>query len=118
MLQIDVTPLRRTIGYGSGMTRARPTITAVEVAARIAARDEAVAERDALRGEGDELRGELRVTKVERDPAKEQLKVMLGVVAQIRREDEVVPLFMISGNADGLRAGEFSHAVEHAHSNG
>ncbi|MEX3527381.1 MAG: hypothetical protein VB143_09170 [Burkholderia sp.] len=25
---------------------------------------------------------------------------------------------MISGNADGLRAGEFSHAVEHAHSNG
>ncbi|MEX3526708.1 MAG: hypothetical protein VB143_04595 [Burkholderia sp.] len=25
---------------------------------------------------------------------------------------------MISANADGRRAGEFSHAVEHAHSNG
>lgn len=29
-----------------------------------------------------------------------------------------MPLFEMSGNADGLRAGEFGHTVEHAHSNG
>ncbi|MEX3612447.1 MAG: hypothetical protein VB124_06030, partial [Burkholderia sp.] len=53
-----------------------------------------------------------------RHPPELDLGAEIGVVAQIRREDEVVPLLMISGDADGLRAGEFSHAVEHAHSNG
>ncbi|PXX21926.1 hypothetical protein NA66_104415 [Burkholderia pyrrocinia] len=28
-----------------------------------------------------------------------------------------MPLFMISGDADGLRACELSHAVEHPHTN-
>lgn len=49
---------------------ARPSlvsITADELAALIAERDAVLAERDALRGE-------LRVTKVERDLLKEQLK--------------------------------------------
>ncbi|MEX3526767.1 MAG: hypothetical protein VB143_05040, partial [Burkholderia sp.] len=87
------------------MTRARPTITAVEVAALIAARDEAVAERDALRGERGawqaeriELRGELRVTKVERDLAKEQLKVMLrklfGASSEKKRDPRQGDLFL------------------------
>ncbi|WP_198399511.1 transposase, partial [Caballeronia calidae] len=45
----------------------RILITAEELAALIAERDAMLAERDALRGE-------LRVTKVERDLLKEQLK--------------------------------------------
>lgn len=55
------------------MTRERLSITVEEFNALIAARDEV----DALRAERDELRGELRVAKVERDLAKEQLQVML-----------------------------------------
>jgi hypothetical protein len=62
-LQIYVNPWRAGIGYGYAMTRtslAPVSITAEELAALIA--------------ECDALRGELRVTKVERDLLKEQLK--------------------------------------------
>jgi transposase len=59
------------------MTRERLSITVEEFNALIAARDVALAERDALLDERNELRGELRVTKVERDLVKEQLKVMM-----------------------------------------
>ncbi|WP_429349635.1 IS66 family transposase [Paraburkholderia sp. Clong3] len=55
------------------MTRERLSITVEEFNALIAARDAL----EALRVEHDELRGELRVAKVERDLAKEQLQVML-----------------------------------------
>jgi transposase len=59
------------------MPREHLTITIDEFNALIAARDAAFAERDALLDERNELRGELRVTKVERDLVKEQLKVMM-----------------------------------------
>jgi len=41
-----------------------------------------------------------------------------GVVALIGRSDEVRPMFMISGNANGLRTCEVRHAVQHAHADG
>lgn len=42
----------------------------------------------------------------------------MGVVALMRREDEVVPLFTNSDDTDGLRTCEFRHPIEHAHANG
>ncbi|AJX31373.1 transposase C of IS166 homeodomain protein [Burkholderia oklahomensis C6786] len=69
------------------MTRApQPaSITAEELAALIAERDAMLAERDALRGE-------LRVTKVERDLLKEQLKAyerrLFGAKSEARSADQ------------------------------
>ncbi|WP_010121840.1 hypothetical protein, partial [Burkholderia oklahomensis] len=69
------------------MTRApQPaSITAEELAALIAERDAMLAERDALRGE-------LRVTKVERDLLKKQLKAyerrLFGAKSEARSADQ------------------------------
>jgi transposase len=79
-LRIDVNPWRAGIRYGYGMTRPSlpASITAEELAALIA-------ERDALRGE-------LRVTKVERDLLKEQLKAferrLFGAKSEARSTDQ------------------------------
>lgn len=80
-LQVDVNPRPAEIRYGYAMTRAPLTpvsITAEELAALIA-------ERDALRGE-------LRVTKVERDLLKEQLKAferrLFGAKSEARSADQ------------------------------
>ncbi|WP_157660740.1 IS66 family transposase zinc-finger binding domain-containing protein, partial [Burkholderia ubonensis] len=80
------------------MTRDRLTITADELAALIAERDALRGERDALQAERTELRGELRVTRVERDLAKEQLKVMLrklfGASSEKKRDPRQGDLFL------------------------
>jgi len=80
-LQIYVNPWRAGIGYGYAMTRtslAPVSITAEELAALIA--------------ECDALRGELRVTKVERDLLKEQLKAferrLFGARSEARSADQ------------------------------
>jgi transposase len=87
-LQIYVNPRRLGIRYGYAMTRASvqpASITAEELAALIAERDAVLAERDALRGE-------LRVTKVERDLLKEQLKAferrLFGAKSEARSADQ------------------------------
>src|SRR5471030_1441023 len=70
LLQNDVNPLGPAIRYRCYMTSEYISFTVEEF-------NVLIAERDALRDERDGLRGELRVTKVERDLVKEQLKVML-----------------------------------------
>ena len=83
----DVNLWRDETRYGYGMTRAAQpaSITAEELAALIAERDAMLAERDALRGE-------LRVTKVERDLLKEQLKAyerrLFGAKSEARSADQ------------------------------
>jgi transposase len=83
----DVNPWPGETRYGYEMTRApQPaSITAEELAALIAERDAMLAERDALRGE-------LRVTKVERDLLKEQLKAyerrLFGAKSEARSADQ------------------------------
>jgi len=74
------------------MTRKAPAFTAEELAALIAERDAMLAERDAAVAERDAIRGELRVTKVERDLLKEQLKAyerrLFGAKSEVRSTEQ------------------------------
>jgi transposase len=74
------------------MPRHTPTLTAEELAALIAERDAMLAERNAALAERDALRGELRVTKVERDLLKEQLKAyerrLFGAKSEVRSTEQ------------------------------
>ncbi|OSP97019.1 hypothetical protein BOC41_11985 [Burkholderia pseudomallei] len=56
------------------------------------------------------------VSKWRRD--QEQEATSAGVVALIGPSDEVRPMFMISGNANGLRTCQVRHVVQHAHADG